>query len=212
IAFGEHYAKNVAAADDLHRGDANLYWEEIVARDFGGSQSLGSALGANPRALLWHVGVNARALPGAFPATATPALDLPRRRVFYPLCVGLAAAALLGGVGVWRRLARGTDDPGRRGLLIALGMFALLLVPTSAAVLLICPRLHYLVPLVTFTIALAGASLGAVPRWGTALTRLESGPVLLALAVVLLALTPNRAPGPHLQEVPRWRQPLHPER
>src|SRR5262249_33428123 len=77
----------------------------------------------------------------------------------------------------------------------ALLMLGLLLVPTTAAILIIHPRLHYLLPVICFAVALTGASLLRSPGLAGLRGRLEGWPVLLGVAGLLLAGPPNRAHG-----------------
>ena len=192
IAFGQHYAHNVS----IHRGgvvNPMYHWERVVRDDFGDAHSFGEALRSNPRAVLWHVGVNVRNLPRSLVLAATPNLNV-SPQMSRALGLGLAAAVLLGIAGVCRRVRSGDGrlSPG-------LALLGLVLVPAVASCLLVFPRLHYLMPGVTLTLALTASSLPGGGAWGG---RLGSRGGLAALAAVLVLLTPNRGGLPW--DLPTW--------
>jgi len=193
-AFQQHYAINQVTAGRVPLG-AILHSEIAVVRDFGKAASVGEAWRANPRALLWHVGLNARRAPTAVAELVEPRLGL-SRGARLGLAAVLLGAAVLGAAGLGRRLARGEDgDPGRHGLVVALLVLALLLVPAIPSVLLIHPRPHYLMSVILFLIAIAAAGLGGWPRMRKRWAVLERPRALLGLLAVLLAVIPNRAHG-----------------
>jgi hypothetical protein len=211
VAFGQHYAAHVVSARNLPLNPWS-YWETIARGDFGDAQSLAEAWHVNPGAVLWHFGLNARALPGAFVEAVAPDLDLPKwgRQALWLL---LAVLASLAAAGLVRRLAAGTAGAAgaagaaaaseRRVLWPPMVMLGLLSVPTAASVLVVWPRSHYLVPLACFLAALLAPGVAALPRLRPLLQRLDSGPALLALVVILLALAPNRAHGWNVQSLVR---------
>jgi hypothetical protein len=208
-AFGQHYAVNVVRARLL---DLNpwVHYAGILRADFGDARTFGEALRANPRAVLWHVSQNALSLPRALVGCLVPGLEL-SPQAFVVACVLLAAAVTLGLVCLGYRLfVRGAEDPGRRGLLLALGIVALLSGPVLSACLLILPRDHYLMPVVLFMLALAAASLARLPgcRWLWQL--LDAPPALVALAVLLPLVTPNRAHGWDVQRGLLGHRPKEP--
>jgi hypothetical protein len=77
----------------------------------------------------------------------------------------------------------------------------LLSAPILAACLLISPRDHYLMPIVLFVLALTAASLPRLPWSGPVWQSLDARPALVALAAILLIVTPNRAYGWDVQRV-----------
>ena len=202
-AFGQHYAYNVSRARPL-AVNPMYHWELVVREDFGAAQSLGEALCANPRAVLWHIGANIRSLPQSLSLVAAPNLNV-SPQLSRVIGLGMLAALLLGGAGVWRRLPswrqvsgenlppREADD-GRR-LLLALTLLTLVLLPAAASCLLVFPRLHYLMPPATLALALAAGSLPGRRAFAPD-KRLGSRPALLALSAALVLLTPNRAGRP----------------
>jgi hypothetical protein len=203
FAFGQHYSLNVTHVRHLSC-DPWVDWERNFRQDFGGAQTFAQALQANPRAFLWHVGVNVRTLPGALLKLVVPNLEL-YRIFFWGLCGVLILAVVLGGIGVCRRLAAGGPGEDRRGLLRALLLLGFVLVPTTTTILLIHPRVHHLIPIVVFGTALVGAGLTYLPWCRSFWRRLDTWPALLALGVVLLALAPNRAHGWDVQQF-LWRK------
>ena len=200
IAFGQHYALNVVTAEKLSLLPW-IHFERLVARDFGEVSTIGEACRAHPRAMLWHLSVNARHLPGALRELVESKLDLPPG-AWSVLVALLGGAALFGGAG----LVIGQRALDRGGLAVVLVMLALLLIPTAASVLVIHPRAHYLMPVVVFSIALLVAGLGRWPRLQGAWGRLDRAPALLGLFVVLLAVLPNKAHGWNVQRL-LWKRP-----
>src|SRR5262249_11113736 len=158
IAFGQHYAVNVVRRNHLHVS-AYVHFAEILRADFGDAQTFGQALRANPRAILRHLRDNALSLPVALVRTSVPDLELsPRASV--AACLLVAAAVLAGLVGLGYRLGHGgQDDPGRRGMLLTLGLLAVLLGPVLGGAVLIFPADHYLMPLIVLVLALTAGSL-----------------------------------------------------
>ena len=100
MAFGQHYAVNVATATDSSFNPW-IHWESFVRADFGSAQTVGDAWRTNPRAFLWHLGVNAATLPAALGNMVTLGLDLPRR-VSLVVASFFILAGIAGGVGLLR--------------------------------------------------------------------------------------------------------------
>jgi hypothetical protein len=201
IAFSQHYAVNVVTTEQL-AFDHSSRDDALVARDFGDAATVRQAWQANPRAFLWHFGLNARRTPAMIAHLVQPRLDLARKASHLWAC-GVVVAAVLGVVGLVRRAGTGKQ---RRGLILGPVMLGLLLVSTLPSVLVIAPREHYLLSVVVFLIALLGAGLGGLPRLRLVWERLERPWALVGLFVVLLAVTPNRAHGWNVQAL-LGRQP-----
>jgi hypothetical protein len=223
-AFGQHYALNVWLAADPKPAEAPLlYFEQYLKRDFGSAKSVGEAWRKNPRAALWHVGTNIRALPQMLDRLIGPArlhdqrgwddISLKRfaevefpERYSWAVAVALLALGLAGQVS--RGLTRGwTTDKAARLSRRGLALFAVLLVPTTAAALVVYPRLHYLLPATVFTVAVLAAGVSRLSpssrllrQWGVAAT-------LTGLCVILLAMVPNRAGRSNGDFVHRRRPP-----
>jgi hypothetical protein len=204
VAFIQHYGCNYAIEHGFD-GCPCVHWETVAREHFGSAQTLGDAWRANPRAILWHCSVNLRNLPGMFAGCVTPNLQL-RPGAQWWLCLVLLLASGLGLVGLVNRLRQRDEAVDRRGPLLVLLLFGLLLVPVTASSLVIWPRAHYLMPIVYFSCALIGAGLGHVPALPSLGPRLESPWGLTLLALVLLGLTPNRAHRWSAQE--RLARPL----
>jgi hypothetical protein len=200
VAFSQHYTFNVVAAEQLSLSPCSHY-PEIITRDFGQAASFLQAWEVNPRAVLWHVLVNASRIPTSVGQLVEDRLDLSYQAGLV-LAALLSGAVVLGGAGLARRLlAHQGPGESRRGLAVVLLMLTVLLVPTVASSLMVYPRLHYLMPVVLFLFALVGPGLRGLPRLRSVRTWLDRRGALLALFVVLLAVTPNRVHGCHVQRL-----------
>ena len=208
IAFGQHYAANVVAAENLPLNPWSEY-PTIVARDFGKAATLREALEANPRALLWHAWYNVRHTPAALAELTEMKLDLAQDAG--RLLAGVLLGAIVVGVGgLGLRLLRRSE--GREGPTVVLLVLAVVMVPTAAAVLLISPESRYLMAVVLLLTTLGGAGLGGFGRFRAVWAWLDRPLPLLGLIVVFLAVAPNRAHGWNVQALlsrePRPAPPL----
>jgi len=142
-AFGAHYALNVVQTESLQVDPWNSH-PEIWKRDFGDSSSVWDALMTNPKRVAWHVRANVRNLTSAGGIFA-PAVDSPRLRATLGLLI--VAGVLLGwAVGLRSIYARGartlwTDHSPESHALIATALAA---APSFVSMVLIYPRVHYL--------------------------------------------------------------------
>ena len=142
-AFGAHYALNVVQTEALQVDPWNSH-PEIWKRDFGDSGSVWEALRTNPKRVAWHVRANIRNLTSAG-GILSPAIASPRLRTTLGLLV--VAGVLLGGaLGLRTMYARGarpfwTDHSPESHALIATVFAA---VPSFVSMVLIYPRVHYL--------------------------------------------------------------------
>lgn len=209
-ALGQHYALNLHRAGGPVRAPWNE-WEEHYRTAFGEATGVFEALRANPTAFGWHVGQNARQVPGTLLSAAVPRIDLtylplphqllngpepPHADVESAAARALAAAVGLGLLGALcglRAARRGSPD----GAALPLAALALVLVaaPALAAALVVFPRPHYAVPTLALAAALAAAGFRHLPG-----ARPTLGPrgTLVALALVATVLgfvVPNRAKG-----------------
>jgi hypothetical protein len=208
-AFAQHYAVG-AARDRQLPINAWTYPGGVVREDFGEAASVWQAVRNNPGAVLRHGWRNVQALPEALSSAAVPDLDCSAQcsLVLRWVLVAVAALAVVGMVRSWR--SPGLSPEGDHAVGIALRMVAFLLIPTTASVLLIAPRLHYLVPIVLFTFALLAPfchRFRGVPAGASSRGWLNAGRVVLPVAALLLAATPNRSHGWDLQ---RWVCPSKP--
>lgn len=220
LAFGQHYALNKVNATKSPENPWHQ-WEKYVRADFGDAASLGEAARSNRDAFRWHLETNLRNLPAMLAAVAAPRVDLwllahphvsppvePSRHPRTSARVGWSLVALLAlgltgaAVGVWRAV-RGRAASDQSELLAGAAMFVLVAAPAVAASLVIYPRFHYLLPTAAFAGALAAAGFGHLPApgwWRRAAARpAVRAAVLVALAVGLAAIVPNRAHGWCLQ-------------
>lgn len=210
MAFGQHYAWNVIRARQLDR-DPWVTWEELFRADFGNADSVGEAMRNNPAALRWHVACNLNRLPLQLHALTASQLDLSYRAISVKVWL-MNLAAVLAVVGLLARLIRrpaALDSD--RGFVVGLIVAAFTLVPTAAQVILVYPRLHYLIPMSVFVTALAGSCL---PTILPAQIRRFSGSwaAILIAGMLLLATVPNRAHGWDVQQWLGWRRPPAPRR
>src|SRR5262245_6665965 len=205
VAFGQHYALNVVAARHL-TVDGCMHFDSICRQDFGDAATPAEAFRANPRAMLWHCGVNLHNLPSGYRAVAEPALAL-RPGLHRWLLRLFVAGLVLGLLGLGRRLSGGDASPSdRHGLLVGLLMLGLVLPPALSSCLIVSPRAHYLMPSTLLLFALLMASSAHLPRLRLAWVRLDTAPALLVLGALLLAMAPNRAHG-WCPQGRRWQAP-----
>ena len=202
VAFRQWYAIHATKARRLPVNAINHY-QEIFREEFGDAETVGAALRANPRALLWHFGLNLRGVPQALWKIGEPVLALtPRnhRRV----CWMLGGLLLFGLAGQVRRLrcrdAAAASDSDRHGLLVVLSMFGFVLVPTLASCLVVNASPRYLTHGGVLLFALLAAGLAHLPRGRAVWARLEAPAALVLVGALLLALAPNRAHGWCLQQ------------
>jgi hypothetical protein len=223
-AFGQHYALNVWLAADPKPAEAPLlYFQQYLKRDFGSAKTVGEAWRNNPRAVLWHIGTNIIALPQMLDRLLGPArlhdqrgwddVSLKRfaevefpERYCWAVAVAFLALGLTAHVSRWVTWGWTADKAARlsrRGL----ALFAVLLVPTAAAALVVYPRLHYLLPATAFTLAVLAAGLSRLSPSSRLLRQWGVTATLTGLCVVLLAVVPNRAGRSNDDLVHRRRPP-----
>ncbi len=196
-AFEQHYALNVAAAQDARGApDPVDPWtdaERATKPAFGDAGSIAEAALENPSAFAWHVGQNVLKLPAAAASVAGPSRRLggALHALSYALLGALSLAGVIGGARVLLRRA-----PGRRRAR-AWGPIAVsVAVAGAASVLTIHPREHYLVAPLFFLFVLAATAAANVrapdmltrrPTLRTAALRTAALPVALALAAFVVA-------------------------
>jgi hypothetical protein len=187
FALAQHYALNRIDAGGL-RLDPWNDWEPIFRGAFPHATTVGEAALENPSAFLWHIGHNAVVFPDRL-------LDMVSIDAYVPLVVKVAASWVLVAM-VAVGVACGLSGRMRRRLPPTLVRWAPLGLPVAmagaAAVLLVHPRTHYLVPLSFFALAALAACAGTVrlPAPAQALA-----PALLAVLLVALPTHSPRLPG-----------------
>jgi hypothetical protein len=186
LAFGQHYARNVATARGL---DVDFWneWERFVRADFGAASTPAAALRANWRAFAWHVGRNLVAVP----TSAYVAISAPVRALLgTPLVAALA-------VGVARAVGRARRDPRALRLLVVGGAIA---VSWAVSATIVAPRVHYAMASFVALVPLATSGLLGL-RWPWAPPR----PLVVVPATLLLVgcagWVPTRGPLPHVATV-----------
>jgi hypothetical protein len=176
LAFGQHYAMNVAQARHL---DIDFWnnWQQFVRADFGEASTPLHALVANPRAFLWHLTMNANNLLRAPFILIAP---LPPLGIAARIAAGAFVAILLA-VGAIRGVVHAKrDEKGRRLVIMLVALF----VPCLISALLIAPRLHYFMAPLAILCVLAGYGLSRThfnfPVWVLCFTPLPL--IFMALA------------------------------
>ena len=188
VAFGQHFSQRHFAQGE----DPWLDWQDITARKFPDADGLVSALFTNPQAFVWHVVSNVRATPSIFfreslGVESTPAL--------FTTITGLALVSLLAGLLLsilvqprtashkarycLKRLALGSA-----GDRIVLALLSLTAVAAVVPVVLIYPRIHYLVlpsAILAVGVVTIQANIGS-PRYSMLLP-------VAAIALILLLTT-----------------------
>jgi hypothetical protein len=207
FAFGQHYAFNL---HEHKRIDVDPWtnWEAVARADFGDAESVPQAMRNNPRAFVRHVAWNVAEIP--FSVTFLTAVELG----FWHRAVRTVTViiAVVGVVGFFRRMFRRSvreSDQVGRPLHVAVVMLLFIAAPTVASVLVIHPRMHYLLPLIVFGSVLAFAGYAGFPEWLERARRLDAPPALAALVLLLAVFMPNWAHRWSLQQVLRSR-PLAP--
>lgn len=154
-AFGQHYALKVALSQHLGM-DPWTNWLVIARRAFPHAETIGAAARENPREFIWHLTQNLRALPAAFAELLLPPSYVPEcLRAAIAVALVLVLVLGLAGASFFRRRSRRRFAPPR------LSWWPLLIVvavPTTASVILIHPRQHYILP---FSLL----ALGALATW-----------------------------------------------
>ena len=184
FAFEQHYAWHRVEAGQLDV-DPMTAFEPIVRADFPHAASIAGAAFENPSAFAWHLGYNLRLLGrrlGWFWET-DPYVP---RGIEVTVTAAFVIVLALGSYAIARR--RKTLSP---QLVAWLPIWVPVGASFVAAVVLIHPRDHYLVPFSFFGSAMFAAACGAV-RWqpeGRFARAAE--PVAFAAAVVLLAALPT---------------------
>lgn len=203
VAFGQHYALNVVESQGLAINPW-YNWRELFAADFGDARSFVGAALDSPLSVLWHVGRNVASMPNTFLRIVRPELDLTPLQQSLMIWV-LGTIAVVCAIGLVRHLARARTDAADDRLARLAGAGAIIAAPPLLAMALIYPRLHYMLPVAFFVAALTASSLRHAPRVGWLTERLEGWPVLVASAIVVLAVMPNRAHGWNPQAMMGWR-------
>jgi hypothetical protein len=218
VAVGEHYAWNRYQVDPASGGLRD--WKTCIRNDFGDVSALSDLWRNNRGAFLWHMGTNGRNLPDALGMTAEPWVDLQRLRFAHaypadpvrpPPVHPKAAAGARAGIrlGVCAGLLGAVIGLRRsRGLLVGVGLLGLVAAPALVASLVVYPRFHYLLPSVALLAAVAAAGFRHLPvpaGWRTAWAASRAYPLAgLFVAVVLVAVVPNRANGWCVQQLLGW--------
>lgn len=183
IAFGQHYAYNWEEANRSGM-DPWTSWEQIIAQDLGGAESVGEALIASPRNFMGHV---IRNVELALPAVGAQLLPYWSRPMWYGL---LCLAALFIGL-LFLGSKKGMVQ---KGSTFRLELMLALCVPPLLSVVVIHPRAHYLVVLLVFGLLVLVAR--AFPDGSIRTTPKGLRIAPLALLLVLFLLPRTRPVGP----------------
>lgn len=187
FAFQQHYAWHRVEAEKLDVDPMTAY-QPIVTASFPHATSIAGAALENPSAFAWHVGYNARLLFDRLTWFWEVAGHVP---LFVKVVLTPAAGAVLvlGAFALARR--RGRISP---RLAAWLPIWIPLGASFAAAVLIIHPRDHYLVPFTFFLIATFASACGGL-SWPPSRFAPLLGPAGLAAAIALLALLPTYRRG-----------------
>lgn len=144
VAFGQHYAHNWVV---WHKDDRNPWtnWETIMQTDFGAASSPIAAFLNNPSAVARHINSNIQALrpilnsmigsayPPSYPANVTFNLGM--------LIIVAASIVRVFKKGIRVSLNRLTEN--QTHLWFPAVLFLVMLLPVAIAIMLIAPRIHY---------------------------------------------------------------------
>ena len=208
FAFGQHYSLNLWAKQRV-TVDPWTNWQTLTQAAFGDADSIPQALRNNPREFLWHIHCNLSCIPGSINDLTNPRLALgvrPTRVAHWALYAFVA----VGLVGLCRRLLRPSEatPADKQSLRSALLMLLFISAPTVASIVIIHPRPHYLLPLVTFSGALAFAGFSGFPRLLERVRWLENSRAVTGFAVLLVLVTPNPVHPWSVQQLLRPRPML----
>lgn len=184
VAFGQHYAINWV---NWHNDQRNPWtnFDTIVRADFGEVSSPFAALLANPRAVGHHVLENIRHLPNAVNAMVSqsyPHSQPNNTALILGLGLLLFTGIVLTNRGAVARVSSRIRQNGRRFRTVG-ALVLVTLLPVIVSILVIAPRLHYLVVL---WVLLGGAGVVLLFRNADDSTELRF-PVLAALLLIPLA-------------------------
>ncbi|QDU64884.1 hypothetical protein Pan216_57770 [Planctomycetes bacterium Pan216] len=189
LAFSQHFSYSWVK----RTGSTKNPWlnhPEIMAEHFGSADSVLGCLWANPGAFSAHIVDNLSKLAPQTMLLLHPDMDLPYRAIGYLIGSLVVGLTLFGAGRLFYTSARGRLPA--TPMLIGLGLAVVILIPTSAASLILFPRVHYLFPglLLVGSLVLAAAFSGRPNR--------VPAPVQIALAVLLVGagwcLEPRRNP------------------
>lgn len=200
LAFGQHYARNVATTRNMTI-DYMVNWQSLCEPDFGDASTVAAAYRRNPTAFHWHLRTNLANLPVQMSQLLTPNLELRPSgfRWQYRLLVLVLVVSLVS------LMLRPGNLLGCPRYLVVLVATALTAVPVLGQVLVVYPRYHYLIPP---TLLVGGLLIGSLRNVAPSLPNgVRSWCVLLLFGLFLLAATPNRTHGWNLQQLLRWRCP-----
>ena len=177
-AFEQHYARNRVERKAI-RLDPWTSSDRFARESFPHATTILEAMRENPRDFAWHVGRNARRLPGVLADMLTFDAWVPFA-IRVPLSCALAVILVARVTVLVRR--RRSDDGLRRWLPLMLPFIT----TAVASALLIYPRQHYLVPVAFFLLAMLAGDCGTLR-----LARLRHAS-LAALALLLVCLPTYR--------------------
>jgi hypothetical protein len=187
FAFEQHYALNRVEAEGLDVDPWTAY-QPITTAAFPHARSIGEAAREDPLAFAWHVERNARLLPDKL-AWFWDVTGYVPRALKIALAWGAGAVLIAGAFALTRRRRRLSPR-----LLAWLPIWIPVGASFAAAVLLIRPRDHYLVPFGFFANATLAAACGALARLPSRRAPFVSLSGLVA-ALALFALLPTYRRG-----------------
>lgn len=190
VAFGQHYALNVAETTD-NTTDPWTNWETMAQKDLGTTASLSQALRNAPEKIAWHIGTNLRNTAPTLARMLTPAGSRVDRVAILLILIMVGAVAIL----VWNGAARTW-----RSNTFFVVASAVICLPAVLSAIIIYPRQHYLIFPVSLLIILfvnqAYPRNAHGPRWAMV-------PAIAAVLIMLLYLriNPDTPPRPVLATI-----------
>ncbi|HRF79349.1 MAG TPA: hypothetical protein PL070_04610 [Flavobacteriales bacterium] len=183
VAFGQHYALNVAETTDSTT-DPWTNWEAIARKDLGTTASVSQALRNAPEKIVWHLGTNLRNTAATLARMLLPAGARVSRMAMLLILIMVGAVAIL----AWK----GADRTWRsHGFFVVAS--AVICLPAVLSAIIIYPRQHYLIFPVSLLIILfvnqAYPRNAHRPRWAMV-------PAIAAVLIMLLYLRIHPEPLP----------------
>jgi hypothetical protein len=160
IAFVQHFVRNAAEVEGRGPEVWNFLLYDEFERSFGDVKSVSEATRARPDLVAWHLWRNLSRAPGIARDQLAPRVPFggtcaqpARLLILFAVCAGLFLCAR-------RAIREGAPQALKAVFLAALPAFG----ASGAAVVVIYPREHYLVPALFFLMVLGASGLPA-PRW-----------------------------------------------
>lgn len=193
FAFGQHYTLELF---EQQKNPLNPWanWGEVVARDFPGAKTVFEAMRVNRSAFVAHLLRNVHKIPRNTVLAVVPLLDVSKTVANALLAVGFAIGAVQG----YRILRDRSRPPALSAQVFAFGCS---LVPFVLSILIVHPRLHYYVVVVTLGMTLVASYPLPIPaRARLALPARARAALVVAACILAVALTSTKSEAATLVE------------